>query len=315
MSGIAFLFPGQGSQQIGMGKDLQQQGSLFNQLVACGSDFVGTDLMHICMHGPEKTLLKATYLQPLLCAVSLGYLEQVLQRGITASYVLGHSLGEIIALAAAGVVSYEECVIMAARRGQLMDEMAAQCDGGMLAVLFVGRENVERLLQQINEPAKIVLANDNSPDQLVLSGDVATLNRFSEMVSEQHLGRTKMILVSGPWHSPYISRARDIFAQWVAPLAFRPPEVPLIMNAGGIMERDPQKIKATVTDQLVHPVFWRCCMERLHQTGVDTLLEIGPGRVLSGLARVNGFKKGTLLFNINNLRGLDRAAEHLIAAH
>lgn len=311
MGKTAFLFPGQGSQEIGMARDLFGCDPFFRSLVQLGSDLTHYDLEELCLKGPDRTLRKAFYLQPLLTAVSLGYYRRVLEAGITPDYLLGHSLGEVIALGAAGVVDYETAVTIAAKRGELMDEAASGVDGGLMAVMFVPLDKIEIMLTEDADQNRIVLANDNAPNQVVLSGDTEALDQFAAKVSGEKLGRCQKLNVSGPWHSPYLDTARRVYGEWVAPMRFDRPHTPLIMNATAKEETHATTIKHLGTYQLTSPVFWRESMQRLHELGVDCLYEIGPGRVLSGLARVNGFKRGSHVCNVNNLRGLEQAVSEI----
>ncbi|MBD3392398.1 MAG: acyltransferase domain-containing protein [Chitinivibrionales bacterium] len=258
--------------------------------------------------------MKARYVQPLLVAVSLGYLRHLRNAGITPDVVVGHSLGEITALAASGVVSDREAVAIAAKRGELMDAAAQQCDGTMMAVLFISLDKVEQILAEMDAPDKIVLANDNAPDQIVVSGDNNLLDQFAHWISHEKLGKCRKLVVSGPWHSPFIRGARMQFEDWAEPITFRKPGVPLVMNATAKPEAHPTTIKHLVTWQLTAPVFWRECMETIKTMNADTLLEVGPGRVLSGLARVNGLKKDVSVFNVNNMRGVEQAVGALTSA-
>ncbi len=309
---FAFLFPGQGSQQIGMARDLFREDDYFRGLVSFGSELTGEDLEQICMKGPERVLMKAFYLQPLLAAVSLGYLRHLRERGVEADYILGHSLGEITALGAAGIIGEEDTIRIAAKRGELMDEAAAACDGGMMAALFLPLERIERLLEQFGYPRECVLANDNAPNQVVISGENRLLDQFAEMVSNEG-GKCRKLFVSGPWHSPFLHDARRQFEDWAEPIRFLCPRTPIVLNATAKPETHTSTIKHLVTWQLTSPVFFRECLETLLRLGVTTMVEIGPGRVLSGLARVNGFKQGAL-YNVNNLRGVDLAEAGIFGA-
>lgn len=309
---IAFLFPGQGSQEIGMGEDLFKADVHFKNLVSLASDLTHEDLEKLCLRGPEKKLRSATYLQPLLTAVSLGYLKHVREAGIIPQVVLGHSLGEITALAATGVVTDEQAVQIAAKRGELMDKAAQACAGSMVAALLCPLDVVASVLAEINMPQRIVLANDNAPDQVVVSGDSDALAQFMRILADKKIGRSKQLSVSGPWHSPFMATARDLFLQWVKAIPFKAPVYPLLMNATAKEENDPDVIKALITDQLVKPVYWRDCMNTVKAIHVTTFLEIGPGRVLSGLVRVNGFPPDAVIYNVNNLTGLERAKQELV---
>jgi [acyl-carrier-protein] S-malonyltransferase len=307
MGKVAFLFPGQGSQEIGMGQDLFKDDPYLRSLLTLANELTGTDLEKLCLRGPEKTLMQARFLQPALVIVCLAYLKKLQDKGIRADYVMGHSLGEITSLTAAGIVSPETALRIASKRGELMDKVASEVSGGMLAVMFMPLEQVESLLDEIGEEQALVLANDNAPDQIVLSGRSDLLDKFASLIAERRLGKSKRVNVVGPWHSPYMRNARYEFENWAENCKFLKPSTCIVLNATAKTETHPSTIKHLVTWQLTSPVFWRESMDLIRSEGVDTLYEIGPGRVLSGIARVNGFKKETNIYNINNLRGIESA--------
>jgi [acyl-carrier-protein] S-malonyltransferase len=307
MGKVAFLFPGQGSQEIGMGQDLFKGDPYIRSLLSLANELTGIDLEKLCLRGPEKTLMQARYLQPALVIICLAYLKRLQDNGIKADFVLGHSLGEITSLAAAGIVSSEDALKIASKRGELMDKVALEVSGGMLAVMFMPLEQVELLLDEIGEEKALVLANDNAPDQIVLSGRNDLLERFASVIAERRLGKSKRVNVVGPWHSPYMLKARYEFESWAEDYRLLKPSTSIVLNATAKTETHPSTIKHLITWQLTSPVFWRESMDLIRSEGVDTLYEIGPGRVLSGIARVNGFKKETNIYNINNLRGIEYA--------
>ena len=287
-----------------MAADLFRSDEWFRSLVQTASATVGEDLEKICLRGPDKLLRRSRILQPLIVAISLGYLRHLTQTGIRADVMLGHSLGEISALGASGVVTPEEAVLMAAQRGALMDEAAEQVRGGMMAVTTTHREEA---LQLVDRP-DAVLANDNTPHQFVLSGDLDALEDIGRRLTQARLGRAQMLPVDGPWHSPFMAGAREKFARWAANIHFRGPSVPLIPNATGQPTTDAARIKQCVTDTLAGPVRWRLCMEALQAMKPRQLFEIGPGRILAGLARANGFGDYVRVFSVNNLRGVAAVA-------
>ncbi|MDP8266556.1 MAG: ACP S-malonyltransferase [Candidatus Aceula meridiana] len=312
MGKTVFLFPGQGSQEVGMGHDLFRQDDYFISLVNKASEHVGEDLKKICLKGPEKKMAKACFLQPLIVAVSLGYLRYINEKRINVDYVLGHSLGEITVLAAAGVIDNSLAIAIAAKRGQLMDEAAANCDGGMMAVLSVTPQEVQRLISSLGLQDTVVVANFNTPNQTVVSGNRSSFDQLSlEIVKSQ--GTCKKLNVAGPWHSPYLKDAYEQFKIWAESIVFKTPNIPLILNSTGQPESDPLKIKECISASLINPVRFTECMKYCEAHQVDTFLEIGPGRVLSGLVRANGFMETTRIYKVNNLRGVELAASELLA--
>jgi [acyl-carrier-protein] S-malonyltransferase len=290
-----------------MAEELFQCDAAFCRLVQLASECAGADLRKLCLRGPERELVKTEFLQPLLVAVSLGYYRRLLGRGLEPDIVLGHSLGEITALAAAGVLTDDEAVQVAARRGQLMSAAAALSPGGMLAVLSPRSARVLARLSGLRQTGQVSLANDNALGQLVFSGASAGLAAAAEMLAQAKLGPCKRLPVSGPWHSHLMAQASEPFAAWLAGLAFKKPRIPVLMNTSATAEVEPETIRRLVVRNLTEPVQWRSCMERLKEMRIQELFEVGPGRVLSGLARANGLGDNIPVFNINNQRGLELA--------
>lgn len=291
-----------------MAADLFKTDAVFHELIHRASEHAGCDLEKICLRGPERELKRTRNLQPLLVSVSLGYLRRLLEKGIRPDQVLGHSLGEISALAAAGCVSFATAVDIAAKRGELMEAAASRVMGGMVAVLPVEREPVLQLLAAECADAELVLANDNSPNQFVVSGATAALEAFAARVVEQKLGQCRQLAVAGPWHSPLMAEAQQEFSRWLETIEFTPPQVPLRFNVTAEPETDVAVIRSLVARNLVEPVRWRAAMDKVRGVASLNLFEVGPGRVLSGLARANGLGETVKVFNINNLRGVEMAA-------
>ncbi len=305
----ALLFPGQGSQEVGMGSDLARSDAPFQSLLRQASDLAGVDLRRICLRGPERDLTRTRNLQPLLVCVSLGYLSRLRQAGAPFDFVLGHSLGEITALAAAEIVDFPTAVKIAVRRGAAMDNAAAQTDGAMLALIADDRNKVLQGIREHGPAAGLTLANDNSPDQFVLSGESRAVEEAARFIADRSLGRSRRLNVAGPWHSPLMRGARGEFERWLADIPFAAPSVPLLLNGSAEPETDPETIRRAIGAALTSPVRWRESMNRLRESGVRTLIEVGPGRTLSGLARANGFGNETAIFQANNLRGVRAASE------
>jgi [acyl-carrier-protein] S-malonyltransferase len=291
-----------------MAADLFRADERFGALVAHAAALVGHDLRTLCLRGPEKLLARTDLLQPLLVAVSLGYHRQLADRGVLPDLVAGHSLGEISALAAAGVVSDETAVTLAAARGAAMQAAAAALDGGMLAVVTERREEFLAWFAAAVPAGNVVLANDNAPGQLVLAGPRPLLAELAARISREGLGRHRLLDVAGPWHGPWMAQARDRFGRETAGTPFAPPRVPIVLNATGRPSLDPEEIRRRVVASIAAPVRWREVCAYLNERRVAAVLEVGPGRVLAGLARQNGLPAATQVFPVGTLRGVEAAA-------
>jgi len=309
-----FLFPGQGSQEVGMGADLFKSDPAFCELVALAGGLAGEDLKAVCLRGPEKKLVRTRLLQPLLAAVSLGYLRRLQERGAQPDLVMGHSLGEISALAAAGVVTPPDAVRIAAKRGELMDQAAARVDGAMLAVTLQDRSRLLDWLACAPPGNQVTLANDNAPTQLVLSGERSALTACAGFIAREKLGQCRFLAVSGPWHSPFMAEAAARFDTWLRQIPMQPPQRPMLLNATAARAQTGGDICSRISGALAGPVRWAESMAALRAMNPRCLLEVGPGRVLAGLARANGFGGETRILRVSSLRGVESAAQTLAAA-
>lgn len=308
MGKSVFLFPGQGSQEVGMGRDLFLSDRYFCKLVDEASELTHADLKTLCLKGPEKKLTQARYVQPLIVAISLGLLRHVQGKGIKPDFVVGHSLGEVTALAASGVIDDRSAVAISIKRGQLMDEAAAACNGGMMAVLSIELEKIKAIIHELDLHEAIYIANDNAPQQVVISGEQTAFDLFSARVAREG-GRCKKINVAGPWHSSFIKGAYEVFRSWIQSVPFNEPRVSLICNGKALPESNPETIKDLLSLQLCSPVYFRQCLEYLRGQDVKSFFEIGPGRVLSGLVRANGFMRGVDVRAISTVQGAVSAME------
>jgi len=290
-----------------MGADLFASDAHFTELVSVASNALKTDLRKICLRGPDRELTRTEFLQPLMVAVSLGYARKLIsERGVEPHIVLGHSLGEISALTVAEALSDEQAVLLAVERGRLMALDAAKSNGGMMAVISNDRARVFDTLSELLKNGTVYLANDNSPVQNLLSGTVADLEEASWRLSAVAGVTCKKLPVAGAWHSPLMQEARDGLARYLETLSFKTPRMPILMNVSAEPETDPERIRALLLRNLTEPARWRSSMERLKTMDANTLFEIGPGRVLSGLARANGFGGEIQIVNVNNLNRLMR---------
>lgn len=290
-----------------MGADLLRSDEWVRARILEASEKTGEDLERLCLRGPEKKLMRAAFVQPILTIICLGYWKRLSAAGLQADVVAGHSLGEIAALAAAGVLTPEQAVEVATERGRLMDEVADRFPGGMAAV-FMTLQETEARIERFGMTDRVFVANDNAAEQVVVSASLESLEAFAGRMNEEQAGRCKPLRVSGPWHSPLLEDARARFSDWLAGIPFQTPTTPLISNATAQVDRDPEHLRAHAARQLTHRVRWRETMDELRAMKPSALLEVGPRRVLAGLARLNGFGEETAVRGVDSLRAVEQVS-------
>jgi len=309
------LFPGQGSHFAGMGLDLlQSRNSFFLDLVQVASDQLHFDLANQIREPNISTFTKSAYLQPLITSVSLAYWKLLCSEGFNFDIVLGHSLGEITALAGAGILSETDCVQIATFRGQVMDESADLCSGGgMAVVLFSDEQTIANAIVQYGLDNSLFIANYNAPNQTVVSGDLPSLESFSEKYTKDHPAKIQKIDVAGPWHTPFISYGREKYLQWADKKEFSSPRLQFIMNGTSDFASQNENFLLRTADQLILPVYWYQSLRKVveHFTGAR-VIEVGPGKILSGLIRANKLQKSfSTIESVNSLESLDTITREL----
>jgi [acyl-carrier-protein] S-malonyltransferase len=300
MGKIAFVFPGQGAQAVGMGKDVYEALPQSRAVFEKGDEVLGFPLSKLIFEGPESELKQTVNTQPALVTASVAYLEALRDLGVTPDYVAGHSLGEYSALVAAGVLSYEDAVRLVRLRGQFMEEAVPGGQGAMAATLGADRAALSELCRSISEAGNSVeLANVNCPGQIVVSGTVAGVNEVVQRVKEAGGKRAIPLEVSGPFHSSLMKEAAEQLAAELQKVTFNAPLMPVIVNVTAAPVTDPEEIRNLLVAQVFSPVLWQDSVEWLIADGVDTFVEIGSGSVLAGLIRK--IDKNVKLVNINSL--------------
>lgn len=280
----AVLFPGQGSQFVGMGREFAEADPQAMAIMELADSVCGRPVKTLCFEGPLEDLTLAANLQPAITAVNLVCWQAVRQAGIRVDYVAGHSLGEYAALFAAGVLGLEDTLRLVAQRGRIMGEAGARNPGAMVAVLGLGLPDVQAILAELAAPEMISIGNYNSEQQLVLSGAPALLQRAAELATARG-GKAVPLNVSIANHSPLMASAVPEFVQAFAGVTLSPPAIPLFFNVSGRLETDPETIRAIMAQQIVSMVRWQEIITGLLAAGVETFIEVGPKKVLTGLMK------------------------------
>ncbi|KOP67593.1 malonyl CoA-ACP transacylase [Bacillus sp. FJAT-18019] len=300
MGKTAFIFPGQGAQSVGMGKDAYDAVPSARDLFQTADDQLGFALSSIIFNGPDEELKQTANTQPALLATSVAYLEAIRDKGIEPDYVAGHSLGEYSALVCAGVLSFEEAVSIVRARGEYMEAAVPGGQGAMAAVLGADREALSELCKSITAEGHVVeLANMNCPGQIVISGSASGVAAAAERVKEAGGKRAIPLEVSGPFHSSMMKEAAERLAGKLDQASFNAPSVPVVANVTARPVEDAAAIRGLLVEQVYSPVLWHDSVEWMIAQGVDTFVEIGPGSVLSGL--VKKIDKSVKVINVNSL--------------
>lgn len=306
MEKIAFIFPGQASQYVGMGKELFNSYEESRTVFEKADQTLGFSISRLCFEGPAEEVQLTPNTQPAILTTSIAIWVLLRASGVKPDYVAGHSLGEYSALVAAESLSFEHAVSLVRKRGQYMQEAVPVGEGSMAAIIALERPKVEKICQQVGEGVQ--LANYNSPVQIVISGTREGVDKAVELSLQAGAKRATLLPVSAPFHSKLMLPAQEKLKVHIERTMFHPLLIPLVTNVDARVIHTPQEAKDSLIRQVTSPVRWEDSMRHLIAQGVSTFVEVGPGRVLTNL--IKRINKELKTFNIEDKETLNKFSNY-----
>jgi len=299
---LCFVFPGQGSQYVGMGKEIFENFNAAREIFGEGSEALGYDVARLCFEGPAEELNKTFRTQPCILTVSSAIQKVISSKGITPLVVAGHSLGEYSALVAAEVISFGDAVKLTEKRGQFMQEAVPEGAGLMAALLGIERDKVDEICLSL-QSGYVSPANYNGPGQVVIAGERSAVEEAMRLAKEAGAKRAIPLAVSVPSHCALMADASTRLGELLKGIQFKDPVVPVVNNAGATFLSTVETIKASLVRQLSSPLLWEDSIRVIANSGITTFVEIGPGKVLSGL--IKRIEPDAKTFNVEDMKSLE----------
>jgi [acyl-carrier-protein] S-malonyltransferase len=299
---IGFVFPGQGSQYVGMGKEIYENFVQAREIFKEASEELGYDIARLCFEGPDEELNKTFRTQPLILTVSTAINKVMLSKEIRPSVVAGHSLGEYSALVSAGVLSFREAVKITEIRGQFMQEAVPEGRGLMAAILGLERNIVDEICASVKS-GYAAPANYNSPGQIVIAGEKEAVEEAMRLAREKGAKKSLTLAVSVPSHCTLMASASQRLSELLDKVDFKNPMIPVVNNADATFLNDGDSVKKSLVRQLNSPLLWEDSIRAIFDSGIDTFIEVGPKRVLSGL--IKRIEPSAKTFNVEDMKSLE----------
>ncbi len=310
MGKLAFIFPGQGAQYVGMGKDIAAQYKSADAIFNEAAEALGFDIKEMIFNGDNETLKITENTQPTIVTTSVACMQPLLEKGIKPDFVAGLSLGEYAAHVAAGTIGFKDAVALVRKRGKFMQEAVPVGVGAMSAIIGLDNDSVIESCKEASAVGVCEPANFNCPGQLAIAGEVAAVEKANELCKAKGAKRAMMLPVSAPFHCSLLKPAGEKLAAELEKITLNDIKVPVVVNVTAQCVTNRDEVKTTLINQVSNSVLWENCVKTMLDQGVDTFVEIGPGKVLSGF--VKKINKDVKVLNVENLDSLNATLEELL---
>ena len=308
MSKLAFVFPGQGAQKVGMGKDFYDNYDVAKKMFKEADEALGYSIMKMCFEGPEEDLKLTANTQPAILTISCIANEILKENGIQPEITGGHSLGEYSALVAAGVLNFQDAVALVHKRGSYMQEAVPVGEGGMAAIIGVDRDKIVEVCQQVSAESPVQAVNFNCPGQIVIAGATKGAELAVEELKAAGAKKAVILPVSAPFHSTLMKPAAEKLAVELDKVTISDAKIPVVANVSAEILTKAEDIKASLVAQAASPVLWEDCVARMKEFGADVLLEAGPGKTLCGFNR--RIDKTITSLNVEDVASLEKSLDY-----